>query len=116
MNLRKNHSADNYEGYYPIFATAFCRILRVYIYRSLVYMPTYLAPETLWRLCTYAQPELEKMEYLFDKISNDRFFLNLDHYLRFNDHLWYGSVEELRGMEELLLNLMEKTEILISQS
>lgn len=116
MNLRKNHSADNYEGYYPIFATAFCRILRVYIYRSLVYMPTYLAPETLWRLCTYAQPELEKMEYLFDKISNDRFFLNLDHYLRFNDHLWYGSVEELREMEELLLNLMEKTEILISQS
>lgn len=114
MNLRKNHQADNFEGYYPIFAIAFCRILRVYIYRSLVYMPSYLAPETLWKLCIYAQPQLEKMEYLFDKISSDRFFLNLDHYLRFNDHLWYGSVEQLRAMEELLLNLIEKTDILIT--
>lgn len=116
MNLRKNYQTDNYEGFYPIFAIAFCRILRVYIYRSLVYMPNYLASKTLWKLCIYAEPQLEKMEYLFDKISKDRFFLNVAHYLRFNDHLWYGSVEQVQAMEELLLNLMEKTEILISQS
>lgn len=116
ITLRKNHSADNYEGYYAIFATAFCRILRVYIYRSLVYMPNYLAPETLWRLCTYAQPELEKLEYLFNKVSKDRFFLNLDHYLRFTDHITYSSEEQLLVMEELLLQLIKETELLFESS
>ena len=116
ITLRKNHSADNYEGCYAIFAVAFCRILRVYIFRSLVYMPTYLAPEIVWRLCIYAQPELEKMEYLFDKISRNRFFLNLDHYLRFNDHITYCSEEQLLVMEELLLQLMKETELLFESS
>ena len=79
-------------------------------------MPNYLAPEIVWRLCIYAQPELEKMEYLFYKVSKDRFFLNLDHYLRFSDHITYSSEEKLLVMEELLLQLMKETELLFESS
>lgn len=115
MLLKNHHAEDNYEGFNHIFATSFSRILRVYIFRSLCYMPTYLSPEILWKLCTYAKPELEQLEYLFDKVSKDRFFLTLHHYLKFNDHLTYGSEEKLLILEEILLKLMKETEFLIQQ-
>ena len=113
MRLNTNLTEDNYEGFYQLFATAFTRMLRIYIYRSLVYMPNYLAPEILWKLCTYANPDLEKLEYLFDKVSKERFFLLLNHYLKFNDHITYGSEEQLQVMEEILVQLMTETEAIM---
>ncbi|KIA90500.1 hypothetical protein [Kaistella jeonii] len=111
--LKKNRAENNYEGLHALFATAFTRILRIYIYRSLSYMPSYVAPEILWKLCLYSKPALEKLEYLFDKVWKERFFLNLNHYLKFNDHLTNGSEVKLEVMEEILEKLKVETEFLM---
>lgn len=105
--LRHYAEKDNAEGLNNMFSTAILRALRTLIYAKLSYQPHYLLACNLWMLCLYAQPNLKKMEYLFEKLSGTAFFKSLDYNTKFN-HGLDRIPEEKGGIMDEILNELKK--------
>ncbi len=71
--LRNHSEKDNTEGIFDLFGKSVLRIFRTLVYSKLGYLPNYLPAFNLWKLCVYADPRLEKLEYLFEKLSRENF-------------------------------------------
>ncbi len=112
--LRENAENENYEGLGELFARAVLRILRTFIYSKLSYFPNYLPAFNLWSLCVYAEPKLEKMEFLFEKCSGDNFFTELGNYNRFYHGISLLTTDKLSVMDEILQLLLQKFELAYS--
>ncbi len=112
--LRENAENDNNEGLGELFARAVLRILRTFIYSRLSYFPHYLPAFNLWKLCVYAEPRLEKMEFLFEKCSGDNFFTELGNYNRFYHGISLLTTDKLSVMDEMLQLLLQKLELAYS--
>ncbi|WP_337039167.1 hypothetical protein [Elizabethkingia anophelis] len=105
--LRKHSHENNHEFTFNLFAGTFTRLIRCYIYSSLIYLPNYLTSFSLWKLCVYSAPEFEKLEILFEKISI-KFYFMIDYYLKFHHNETHLSLEQLLAMDEILTFLSEK--------
>lgn len=113
FNLRDNLQNDNHYGLVQLFSNSIIRLLRIYIYAALpYYRPHYLNTYNTWKLCVYADPSLEKTEFLFEKLSTD-FYKLIDYYIKYSDNSGMSSMEELIMMDEILNLLMTKLEKLI---
>lgn len=103
--LRHYAAPDNAEGLSTMFSTAILRAFRTLIFAKLSYQPHYLSAYNLWMLCLYAQPNLKKMEYLFEKRSGDAFFKCIDYNTKFNHGLDRIPEEKVLIMDEILNEL-----------
>ena len=108
--LRDNSEKDNTEGLSDLFGKSILRLFRTFIYSKLSYLPNYLPAFTLWKLCVYAEPKLEKAEFLFEKCSGESFFRELDTRNQFYHGISLLSEEKLLIMDEILRLLLEKLE------
>ena len=108
--LRDNAESENYEGLGELFARAVLRILRTFIYSKLSYFPHYLPAFNLWELCVYAEPKLDKLEFLFEKCSGSNFFTELGNYNRFYHGISMLTTDKLFVMDEILKFLLPKLE------
>lgn len=72
--LRSHSEKDNTEGTFDLFSKSILRIFRTLVYSKLSYLPNYLPAFNLWKLCVYAESGLKKLEYLFEKLSGEDFF------------------------------------------
>ncbi|RKD86409.1 hypothetical protein [Mangrovibacterium diazotrophicum] len=105
FTLRKNSAQDNMEGLEDLFGKSMLRIFRTFVFARLSYLPNYLSAGSLWKLCLYAEPRLEKMEFLFEKLGGDRFFQILAHINRFHHDISRMTEEKLELMDEILMIL-----------
>ncbi|MBN2635942.1 MAG: hypothetical protein JXR61_06710, partial [Prolixibacteraceae bacterium] len=112
--LRENAENENYEGFGELFGRAVQRILRTYIYSKLSYLPNYLPAFNLWKLCVYAEPKLENMEFLFEKCSGENFYTELGNYNRFYHGISLLTTDKLSVMDEMLQLLLQKLELAYS--
>nr|WP_319998161.1 hypothetical protein [uncultured Draconibacterium sp.] len=108
--LRDNSKDDNMEGLGELFGRAVLRILRTFIYSKLSYLPNYLPAFNLWKLCVYAEPKLENMEFLFEKCSGENFFTELGNYNRFYHGISQLTMDNLLVMDEIMRLLLRKLE------
>ncbi len=109
--LRENSDKDNTEGIGDLFGKSLLRILRTLVYSKLSYLSNYLPAFSLWKLCVFAEPELEKLEFLFEKCSGEHFFRELNNHNRFHYGISRLNEEELLTMDEILQLLMQKLEV-----
>lgn len=113
FTARTTSEEENVEMYLLLFSHAVMRILRVYIYCLLCsYLPNFNKMFDTWKLCVYADPSLEKIEFLFDKLHPD-FFKLTDSFLKYTDRTYHFEGNEFTVMDEILNVLMEKLEKLI---
>nr|WP_319511403.1 hypothetical protein [uncultured Draconibacterium sp.] len=106
--LRDNAKDDNMEGLGELFGRSMIRILRTFIYSKLSYFPNYLPAFNLWKLCVYAEPKLENVEFLFEKCSRESFFTELGNYNRFYHGISQLTVDNLLIMDEIMQLLLRK--------
>ncbi|UFK98271.1 hypothetical protein [Kaistella faecalis] len=115
FNLRDHLQHDNHCGLVQLFSNSIMRLLRIYINAAFpYYMPHYLNAYSIWKLCVYADPSLEKTEFLFEKLSTD-FYKLIDHYIKYSDSRGRSSAEELIIMDEILNVLTKKLDHLIKE-
>lgn len=100
--LRKNSDTSNFEGLESLFSQALLRMFRTFVFSGLGYLPNYLPARSLWKLCVYASPKLEKLEYLFEKLDGENFFKEVDYNSRFHHKLSRLTAEKLEFMDEIL--------------
>lgn len=100
--LRQNLEGGNVEGLNVLFSNAVLRIFRTYVFAGTSYLPNYLSAFNLWMLCLYAQPNIKKLEYLFEKLSDDSFFKEVDYNSRFQHRISRLTEEKLLIMDEIL--------------
>ena len=112
--LRENAENENYEGLGELFARAVLRILRTFIYSKLSYFPHYLPAFNVWKLCIYAEPNLDKVEFLFEKCSGENFYTELGNYNRFYHGISMLTTDKLSVMDEMLQLLLQKLELAYS--
>lgn len=93
-----------------LFSHALMGILRLYLYCSLCsYLPNFYKMVDTWKLCIYADPSLEKIEFLFDKINPD-FFKLADSFLKYTDRPHRFAGDDLIVMDEIINLLVAKLE------
>lgn len=111
--LREWAEKENGEGVYELFSNAILRFFRTFVFAKLSYQPHYLSANNLWMLCLYAQPNLGKIAYLFEKLSGDAFFKEVDYNSRFNHGL--SRIPEEKGlvMDEILNVLGEELKVVL---
>lgn len=115
FNLRHHVQQDNHCGLAQLFAQSIMRLLRMYVYAALpFYMPHHLNTFSIWKLFVYTDPSMEKIEFLFQKLSAD-FYKLIDYYLKYSDSIARSSSEELVIMDEILNTLTEKLEHLVRE-
>ncbi|MDC7218144.1 MAG: hypothetical protein PQJ28_03870 [Spirochaetales bacterium] len=112
--LRENADKNNTEGISELFGKSLLRIFRTQVYSTLSYLPNYLSAFSLWKLCVFAEPELEKLEFLFEKCSGEHFFRELNNHNRFHYGISRLKEEELLTMDEILQLLLQKLEVACS--
>ena len=112
--LRENSDKDNTEGISELFGKSLLRILRTLVYSKLSYLSNYLSAFNLWKLCVFAEPELEKLEFLFEKCSGEHFFRELNNHNRLHYGISRLKEEELLIMDEILQLLLQKLEVACS--
>lgn len=103
--LRQNLEEGNVEGLNVLFSNAVLRIFRTYVFTGTSYLPNYLSAYNLWMLCLYAQPNIKKLEYLFEKLSGDSFFKEVDYNSKFQHLLSRLTEEKMLIMDEILKGL-----------
>ncbi|MCX8523552.1 hypothetical protein OF897_06420 [Chryseobacterium formosus] len=114
--VREKADAENDELFFLLFSHALMRILRFYLYCSLSnYFPNFSKMDDTWNLCLYADPSLEKIEFLFEKISPE-FFRLTNSFLKYTDRSYCFQNNELPVMDEILNTLLGKLEKLIKGS
>jgi hypothetical protein len=106
--LRNHSEKDNTEGISDLFSKSILRIFRTLVYAKLSYLPNYLPAFTLWKLCVYAGPGLEKLEYLFEKLSGEDFFKEVNKGNRFHHDLSRSTEKKLLIMDEILNTLLKE--------
>lgn len=111
--LKKKSTSKNDEGIDDLFYQSFQRLLRTFIFAKLCYLPHYLSAQTLWKLCLYADPELENMEYLMNQIGGDKFFFLVEKHSHFHHDLAKSTKKKQKRMKELLANLQERLEVAV---
>jgi hypothetical protein len=84
------------------------RIFRTLVYAKLSYLPNYLPAFTLWMLCVYADPGLEKLEYLFEKLSGEDFFKEVNKGNHFHHDLSRLTEKKLLVMDEIITTLLDE--------
>ena len=105
----RNHSEkDNTEGISDLFSKSILRIFRTLVYSKLSYLPNYLPAFNLWKLCIYAEPRLEKQEYLFEKLSGEDFFKEVAYHSRFHHDLSRLTEKKLLIMDDILNTLLKE--------
>ncbi|MBU8881548.1 hypothetical protein KSK37_00465 [Kaistella sp. DKR-2] len=115
FNLRNHLQNENHCGLVQLFSNSIMRLLRIYIYAAFpYYMPHYISAYSIWKLCIYADPSLEKIEFLFEKLSTDFYWL-IDYYIKYSDSRGRSSGEELIIMDEILNILTEKLDHLVKE-
>ncbi len=112
--LRENADKDNTEGISELFGKSFLRILRTLVYSKLSYLSNYLSAFKLWKLCVFAEPKLEKLEFLFEKCNGEHFFRELNNHNRFHYGISRLNEEELLTMDEILQLLLQNLEVACS--
>lgn len=75
--LRRSLEKGNMEGIGDWFSKSVLRILNTLVLSKLTYLPHYQSGFNLWKLCVYADPKLEHVEFLFEKLSGENFFKEL---------------------------------------
>jgi hypothetical protein len=110
--LRNHSEKDNTEGIFDLFGKSVLRIFRTLIYSKLSYLPNYLPAFTLWKLCVYADPGLEKLEYLFEKLSGEDFFKEVNKGNHFHHGLSRLTEKKLLVMDETMNTLLDKLKII----
>ena len=116
FTLHKNSEKDNLEGLEDLFSRSMLRILRTFVFARLSYLPNYLPARSLWKLCLYAEPRLEKMEFLFEKLGGDTFLGGLYARTRFSHRVSRLSDQELQTMDEILNILNTELDTAFHQS
>ncbi len=106
--LRNHSESSNTEGIFDLFSKSVLRIFRTLVYAKLSYLPNYLPAFTLWKLCIYADPELKKLEYLFEKLSGEDFFKEVNKGNHFHHDLSRLTEKQLLVMDEILNTLLEE--------
>jgi len=105
----RNHSENsNTEGLFDLFSKSVLRIFRTLVYSKLSYLPNYLPAFTLWKLCVYADPGLEKLEYLFEKLSGEDFFKEVNKGNHFHHDLSQLTEKKLLIMDEIFNTLLKE--------
>ena len=104
--LRNHSESSNTEGIFDLFSKSVLRIFRTLVYAKLSYLPNYLPAFTLWKLCVYADPGLEKLEYLFEKLSGEDFFKEVNKGNHFYHDLSRLTEKKLLVMDEILNTLL----------
>lgn len=105
--LREFAEKENTEGIAGLFSNALFRCFRSFVFAKLSYEPHYISSYNLWMLCLYAQPNLGKIEYLFEKLSDNTFFKMVDFNVKFHCSLNKLPNEKLLVMDEIL-NVLTK--------
>lgn len=106
--LRNHSEKANTEGIFDLFGQSVLRIFRTLVYAKLSYLPNYLPAFNLWQLCTYADPGLEKLDYLFEKLSGADFFKEVNYHTRFHHELSRLTELKLLVADEILNTLMKE--------
>ncbi|MBL7965533.1 MAG: hypothetical protein JNK09_00945 [Prolixibacteraceae bacterium] len=106
--LRNHSEKDNIEGIFDLFSKSVLRIFRTLVFSKLSYLPNYLPAFTLWKLCIYADPGLEKLEYLFEQLSRADFFKELTYHTRFHHDLSRLTEQKLLVADEILNTLLKE--------
>ncbi|MFA7449139.1 MAG: hypothetical protein WCY77_11945 [Weeksellaceae bacterium] len=106
--LRNHSEKDNVEGIFDLFSKSVLRIFRTLVYSKLSYLPNYLPAFTLWKLCTYADPGFEKLEYLFEKLNGADFFKEVTYHTRFHPELSRLTEQKLLVADEILNTLLKE--------
>ena len=104
--LRNHSESSNTEGIFDLFCKSILRIFRTLVYSKLSYLPNYLPAFTLWKLCIYADPGLEKLEYLFEKLSGEDFFMEVNKGNHSHHDLSRLTEKKLLVMDEILNALL----------
>lgn len=105
LALRKN-GKKNSEGAELLFNHTLMRVFRTLVFSKSSYLPNYATPFILWKLIVHLEPELEKVEFLFDKYNNKNFFGSIKHRLQFNHDFARTSKKNLKLMDEILVLLV----------
>jgi hypothetical protein len=108
--LRDNAEKDITDGLIDLFGKSVLRIFRTFVFSKLSYLPNYLPAFNLWKLCVYADPKLENVEYLFEKCSGEDFFKEVDSHTEFYHGISRLAEEKLLIMVEILQLLLQKLE------
>lgn len=106
--LRNHSEKNNTEGIFDMFVKSVLRIFRTLIYSKLGYLPNYLPTVNLWKLCVYADPKLEKLEYLFEKLSGEDFFKEVAYHFRFHHDLSRLTEKKLLVADEISNTLLKE--------
>lgn len=108
--LRDNSEKDNTEGLSDLFGKSVLRIFRTFVFSKLSYLPNYLPAFNLWKLCVYAEPKLEKLEFLFEKCSGENFFKEVGCHTKFYHGISRLTKGKLQIMDEILRLLLQELE------
>ena len=106
--LRNHSEKDNTEGIFDLFSKSILRIFRTLVYSKLSYLPNYLPAFNLWKLCVFAEPRLEKLEYLFEKLSGEDFFKEVNKRNLFHHDLSRLTEKKLLIADEILNTLIQE--------
>jgi hypothetical protein len=106
--LRNNSEKENVEGLNDLFSKSLLRIFRTFVFSKLSYLPHYLSAFNLWKLCVHAEPKLQNIEFLFEKLNRENFFKKIGHYTRFHHDISCLHEEELLIMDEILNLLLQE--------
>ena len=109
--LRNHSESSNTEGIFDLFSKSVLRIFRTLAYARLSYLPNYLPAYTLWKLCVYADQRLEKLEYLFEKLSGEDFFKEVNKGNHFHHDLSRLTEKKLLILDEILNTLLKEINI-----
>lgn len=107
--LRANIQNENHQGLLDLFSSSIIKIFHTIVYSKLSYRTNYISAENMWKLCLHADPKLQNIQYLFEKISPENFFKIIDKHVNYHLGFCKVSKEDLQVMDEILKVLIEKS-------
>ena len=113
--LRNHSEKNNTEGIHDLFSISVLRIFRTLVFSKLSYLPHYLSAYNLWKLCVYADPKLEKLEYLFEKLNEEDFFKEVAYHTRFHHDVSRLTEKKLLVADEILNTLLKELNTVFSR-
>ncbi len=106
--LRHHSEKENAEGIDDLFSKSVLRIFHTFVFSRLTYLPHYQSAFNLWKLCVYAEPKLENVEFLFKKLSGENFFKEVGYHTRFHHDICRLPEKKLLIMDEILNLLLQE--------
>ncbi|WP_281310381.1 hypothetical protein [Flavobacterium flavigenum] len=96
---------QNYQGLDYLFTLFFLSFCRTYIFVKTYYLPNYLSSQSLWQLCSYADPDIRKYNYLIEQFWTD-IFLYTDKHMTLHHRLSKLSKEQVSQMNIIVEKLI----------